>query len=379
VTFALRALDRIACLRSGAAVVKPARLTARRAVTVVIPCFNYGRYLGACVASVLEQQCVDVEVLIVDDSSTDGSDLTANEIALTDRRIRVIHHTTNQGHITTFNDGLREATGDYVVVLSADDLLTPGSLARSVALLEAHPSVGLVYGYALAFESDAALPSARTETSHWLLWKGDAWLAARFRAAHNCARSPEVMIRASVQRQIGGYRIEVPHTSDLDMWLRAAHVSDVGYVAGTDQAWYRVHDQNMHKRDFSGDTARGILVDAQERSRTYDLVARTVITARPDSAQLLEQARRTIAVEALTSALQSFYRGVARDSGTDEFVELALHSSPRARHLPYWTVLAVHRRLGAGWAHRDPLSLAHELVISLRGRIRRWRFARAGI
>jgi GT2 family glycosyltransferase len=346
---------------------------------LVIPCFNYGHYLAPCVASVLQQRGVHVEVLIVDDASTDGSDLKAEEIALTDRRVRVIHHATNRGHIATFNDGLREATGDYIVVLSADDLLTPGSLARSVALFEAHPSVGLVYGYAQCFETDAAQPSARTEASHWLLWKGDAWLASRFRAAHNCARSPEVVIRASVQRRIGDYRVEVPHTSDLDMWLRAAHVSDVGYVAGADQAWYRVHDQNMHKRDFSGNTARGILVDAQERSRTFDLIARTVIAARPDSSQLLLQARRTIAVEALTSALQSFYAGTARDSGVDEFVDLALRSSPRARYLPRWTVLAVHRRLGAGWAHRDPLSLAHELAIAMRQRIRRWRFARAGI
>ena len=60
--------------------------------------------------------------------------------------VSVIVHTENKGHIATYNDGLAAASGKYVVLLSADDLLAPGALARSSALMEWNPSVSFVYG-----------------------------------------------------------------------------------------------------------------------------------------------------------------------------------------------------------------------------------------
>ena len=90
---------------------------------------------------------MDVDVLIVDDASPDDSAAVAYRLADEDPRVSVLVHPTNMGHIATYNDGLARAKGDYVVLLSADDAITPGSLARSTALMEAHPSVGFVYGY----------------------------------------------------------------------------------------------------------------------------------------------------------------------------------------------------------------------------------------
>ena len=92
-------------------------------VSVVIPCYNYGRYLPAAVASALDQQGLDVDVLVVDDASPDGSHLVAQELAASDPRVDVLVHENNAGHIQTYNDGLARAEGDYVVLLSADDLL----------------------------------------------------------------------------------------------------------------------------------------------------------------------------------------------------------------------------------------------------------------
>ncbi len=374
----LRLLDHLACLGSDARVLPPAPLKSTPTVTVVIPCYNYRRFLHACVASALTQTNVEVEVLIVDDASTDGSDQVADEIALADPRVRVIHHAANKGHIATFNDGLDQATGEYIVLISADDLLSPGSLSRAVSVMETHPSVGMVYGHAIAFTSDPP-PTARERPSHWLVWPGERWLELRFRAAQNCVMSPEVVLRASVQRAIGGYRTEVQHTSDLDMWLRAAHVADVGYVAGADQAWYRDHATNMHKTLFSGDSVIGHLVDAKERARTFELVAATVITERPDSERLLDRARRAIAIQVLTVALRSFHGGQAKEWPLDDVFNLAQEVYPQARRLPHWRALALHRRLGSGYAHRDPLSLVHERAVREMHRGRRWRLERAGI
>ncbi len=111
------------------------RAVTRPTVSVVIPCYNYGRYLPECVASVTAQPGVELEIIIVDDASTDGSQDVARALAAADPRIRLLLHAENARHIITYNDGLALATGDYVVLLSADDLLAPGSLARSTSLM----------------------------------------------------------------------------------------------------------------------------------------------------------------------------------------------------------------------------------------------------
>src|SRR6267378_7316160 len=75
-------------------------------VTVVVPCYNYGRYLPDCLGSILAQPRVDVDVVLVDDASTDGSGDVAEELAAMDRRITLVRHARNAGHIATYNDGL---------------------------------------------------------------------------------------------------------------------------------------------------------------------------------------------------------------------------------------------------------------------------------
>src|SRR5689334_2494944 len=78
---------------------RPRPLTTRPTVSVVIPCYNYGRYLPDAVASALDQTGVDVDVLVVDDASTDGSAEVALELAREDERVDVLLHEENRGHI----------------------------------------------------------------------------------------------------------------------------------------------------------------------------------------------------------------------------------------------------------------------------------------
>src|SRR5215831_3479097 len=120
-------------------------------ISVLIPCYKYGQFLEEAVASVLDDQAgVDVRVLIIDDASPDDSAEVARKIAARDSRVEVSVHATNKGNIATFNEGLLEwADGDYCILMSADDRLTPGALQRASDLLDAHPGVGFVYGYPL--------------------------------------------------------------------------------------------------------------------------------------------------------------------------------------------------------------------------------------
>ena len=216
-------------------------------VSVVIPCYNYGHFLGEAVTSVLDdQEGVDVRVLIIDDASTDGSADVARQIAARDPRVEVAVHGANRGHIATYNEGLLEwADGDYSVLMSADDRLTPGALQRATDFLDVHPGVGFVYGNVLWFRDGAPLPTARTRVRGWSVWPGQSWVERRFRQVGAGISSPEVVVRTSLQKRVGGYDARLPHVGDLEMWIRLAANADVGYLRGVDQAYYRRHGQNM--------------------------------------------------------------------------------------------------------------------------------------
>ena len=258
-------------------------------VSVVIPCYNYGHFLGDALGSVLhDQPGVDVRVLIIDDASSDGSAEIAKQLSAGDSRVDVISHPTNRGNLATYNEGLLEwADGDYTVLLSADDRLTPGALGRAKALLDAHPGVGFVYGHPLKFQQGSPLPIARTKKCGWSVWSGQWWLERRFRDGHNCITSPEVMVRTSLQKRVGGYDARLGHTGDMEMWMRLAACADVGYLRGVDQAYYRVHGQNMT-------TSRNQLVDLRQRRLAYEVLLESYGHKLKDAAQLSDIVHRKL-------------------------------------------------------------------------------------
>lgn len=261
-------------------------------VAVVIPCYNYGRYLDECVKSVLMQPGVTAEVHIIDDASTDGSTEIAEAIAAHDPRVRLTCHQENKGHIATYNEGLSAVDSDYVVLLSADDMLAPGALSRATALMEEYPSVGLVYGHPQAFEDKPF--RSRDKPRNWSVWRGEKWIAAQFRRGLSIITSPEAVVRTSVQHQVGYYRPELPHSGDLEMWLRIADVSDVGRVNGVDQAYRRLHAASMMTTGYGT-----LLRDLEERVKAYESFLATSHLPLPRIESLRSTVNRRMAMEAL--------------------------------------------------------------------------------
>src|SRR3954464_13492345 len=105
-------------------------------IDIVVPCYNYGRFLQTCVASIVTQSMADLRVLIIDDASSDDSLRAARILAQGDRRVAVVTHERNHGHIETYNEGIAWATGDYFLLLSADDVLVPGALQRATEVMD---------------------------------------------------------------------------------------------------------------------------------------------------------------------------------------------------------------------------------------------------
>jgi len=127
-------------------------------VDIVVPCYNYGRFLETCVGSVLDQSIRDLRVLIIDDASTDDSLSVAKRLAETDPRISIIAHAQNKGHISTYNEGIAWASADYLLLLSADDLLVAGALDRAIAVMDANPDIVLTHGDCTVWLDGRPLP-----------------------------------------------------------------------------------------------------------------------------------------------------------------------------------------------------------------------------
>ncbi len=291
-------------------------------VSVLIPCYNYGCFLPECVASVLEQDGVAVRVLILDDASTDDSVAVATALAAADSRVEVRTHARNQGHISMYNEGIDWATDAYTVLLDADDLLAAGALQRACALLDAHPAVGFAYGPALVFEDSNTLPrpSSLATPTRWIVRDGREWFEQRCRALANCIYSPEVVIRTRLLHELGGYRTELPHTADFELWMRLALHGDVGYVAGPYQAYYREHARSMHRVDFGSE-----LADLAQVAAAFEAIFRAFPGPIRDSAQLGSSVRRRLAERALQAAWSVYDRGPWQPAEVDGFERLARH------------------------------------------------------
>jgi glycosyltransferase involved in cell wall biosynthesis len=300
-------------------------------VSVIIPCYNYGRFLSEAVGSALDDQPgVDVRVLIIDDASTDDSAEVARKIAARDPRVEVAVHPANKGHIATYNEGLLDwAEGDYCVLFSADDRLAPGCLRRAADLLDARPSVGFVYGYPVWFVDGTPPSHPRTRVRGWSVWPGQWWLERRFRAASNCITSPEVVVRTSTQKLVGGYDPRLPHTADLEMWLRLAAHGDVGFLRGVDQAYHRTHGKNMM-------SSYNALTDLRQRRLAFEIAG----DSWPAGLRVATYPR--LARDALTAAV----RACDRAEPVDELVEFALDCWPDASSLPAYRTLRMRQRIG---------------------------------
>ncbi|HEY9291181.1 MAG TPA: glycosyltransferase family 2 protein [Microlunatus sp.] len=334
--------------------VRPVPVVGRPTVSVVVPCYNYGRYLPQLLDWVVDQPGIDVEVIIVDDASPDGSGDRAEELAADYQRVKVIRHLTNRGHIQTYNEGLEAVTGDFVALLSADDLLPPGALSRAAALLSTHPHVGLVYGYARSFSGEP--PAPEPSVRNWTIWPGHDWMRHSARRARNFISSPEVVMRTAALRQVGLYDPRLPHSGDLDMWLRTAVNWDIGRVNGPDQALYRVHDSNMHLTTFAG-----TLVDLRERRETFELLFSTHAPQRSDIVRLRPAVRRALAREACRDITLGRLDGIAHEELVS-LAEFAIETDPSACGSRSVTRLRSGRNPAAAGMVRFGMKLRHHLL-----------------
>lgn len=313
-------------------------------VSVFVPCHNYARYLDDCLESVVTQDGVDVEILVIDDASTDGSAEVARRAAERDGRVSVRVHDRNRGHIATYNEGLRWASGDYLLLLSADDMLVPGALARAAAVLDRNPNVGLVYGD-VPRRGEEDLP-IRTE-GELIINPGHAWLEQRCRHGYNVVPTPTAVVRTTLAHRVGGYLPDHPHAGDFEMWLRLAVYGDVAELS-CHQGIYRRHQENMSRGAYA-DMGIDDLVACRE---AFEEVLTSHVSAIPDAARLRALARRSCAQRMIGRASTVYDRGLRRRDYVDQLRELAVRTDRSVRYSSTYLRFMVRRAMGFDLASR---------------------------
>jgi glycosyltransferase involved in cell wall biosynthesis len=269
----------------------PAVLPSRRpAVSVVMTAYQHEPYVAEAVSSILSQEVDELELIVVDDGSTDG---TARIVeAFPDPRIRLLRLRSNLGAAAVLNLGLQQVRADLVAVAHSDDTWLPGKLARQMAVLDSDRETDAVFTDASPVMADGRdFPSDRPSPYRGLFRQPDRtpgrWLRHFFECG-NCLCHPSLLARRTLFERLGPYDNRLRQLPDFDMWIRLCKVSRL-----------RVLDEVLvHHRRADGNTS----------SPTEDNWARTL--------------------HELTSIAASFFDGVADDVLIDGFGDLMRNRRP---------------------------------------------------
>ncbi|MEL1135724.1 glycosyltransferase [Desulfitobacterium sp. THU1] len=204
-------------------------------VSVVIPTYNHARYVPWAVESVLRQNYPNLEIIVINDGSTDD---TAQRLQAYENRIQVINK-SNGGTANALNHGLQRATGDYICWLSADDMFLKEKLIKQVQLMEDNPEVGFCYTSFIVIDENGLNKYTVTSDFH----------PTRQEMVVNLHRGcfingSSVMMRSSALERVGPFDEGLPQAHDYELWFRFLRHFPSGFIREP-LISYRWHGENM--------------------------------------------------------------------------------------------------------------------------------------
>jgi glycosyltransferase involved in cell wall biosynthesis len=206
-------------------------------VSVIIPCYNGEAFLGQTIASVLSQTYADLQLVIVNDGSTDGTEGVVRQF--NDPRI-VYHAQANAGVANARNKGMALATGKYIAFLDADDLYFPDNLAEKVQFLRNNPEIPVVHAQEVKF---ASLSGRSIEV---ITGKGGWVLTHLLEMSGTVIHSPSsVVMTKELADRLRGFDSQLSTSADWEYWVRIALQAPIGFIPKP-LTGYRVHDGQMH-------------------------------------------------------------------------------------------------------------------------------------
>jgi glycosyltransferase involved in cell wall biosynthesis len=212
-------------------------------VSVVIACYNHGRFLPAAVESVLAQDYEEIELIVIDDGSTDETPGVAARF----RAIRYLRQ-ENHGAAAAKRAGLEAASGEFLMFLDADDTLLPGAVGSLVRALQERPECAYSYGHQQFVDAGGALITSRQRRAErYQMCIEDDPYRHMLRTNHPIRVSGAVCYRTELVRGAGGFATDLAGAEDLDINLRLAREHP---IRCSDQIVlsYRIHAANSSGR-----------------------------------------------------------------------------------------------------------------------------------
>jgi amino acid adenylation domain-containing protein len=205
-------------------------------VSVVIPTYNNREFLAAAIESVLAQTYLEVEIVVVDDGSTDDTRVVCGSYLT----VKYIYQ-TNQGAASARNTGIRASTGDYLVFLDSDDYLFPEAIEIGIDCLTAHPHTGFVFGNYLfkSINPDGSYTTRKLFDEPPEIASYETILAAQHKI--QCAT---VVFRRIAIEFVGGFDLSLIPVEDLNLFLRVARTFPI-YFHNRVVSEYRYHGGNI--------------------------------------------------------------------------------------------------------------------------------------
>ncbi len=215
-------------------------------VSIIIPTYNRANYLAAALRSVVQQEYPDLEIIVIDDGSTDNTRQVVEAYA-GDGRLTYVYQNNSGKPSIARNHGLRIATGELICFLDSDDLLHPGSVSTRVAAFHAHESLVLLCTSSAYLRDNeavdynrntvlrdrqwiASLPPECIINSHGTLTLFNRNVALELFNS-DIVFTSSVMVRHEVIAQSGYFDEELRIGEDYDLWMRIACCHGMGFIA----------------------------------------------------------------------------------------------------------------------------------------------------
>ena len=233
--------------------------------SLIIPTYNHARVLGAAIDSALAQTVNAVDVIVVDDGSTDE---TGAVLARYAGRVRVLRQ-ENRGLSAARNAGLAAARGTFVSFLDADDVMAPTKLAAQLEVLERSPAIGWTYCDVL-METVATGTTARaSERFGYAARALDGWLFPEL-IHGNFIPAIAPLVRRTALEAAGGFDERLTALEDWDMWLRLSLIAEARYTPAV-LVSYRIRPGGMSEDRARMDRSRFLVLDKINRTRPVAL------------------------------------------------------------------------------------------------------------
>jgi glycosyltransferase involved in cell wall biosynthesis len=237
-----------------------------RSATIVMPVRNGQPWIAAAVESVLAQDGIAVDLIVLDGGSTDGTREWLQ--TQTDSRIRIVLE-PDRGQSDAIARGLDSAAGAVLGWLNADDLLEPGALAAVVEAFDGRPGAALVSGVCRTIDPGGNA-TGRIDLPP------DASLQGLLHSLANLPQ-PATFFRASAYRQTAGIDIELEYAMDVDLWLKLARVGEIVFLRDRVLASFRMHGASKSARGATDQVREDLKVRLRQGLPIWSRTAITLL------------------------------------------------------------------------------------------------------